>query len=71
MVPHPFRWGLEAANNRRRKGQVTERSRNILSQEIQREVPHLSLRSMMASGYQLPALPEIKLIPEFPSSLSQ
>lgn len=39
MVPHPFRWGLEAANNRRRKGQVTERSRNILSQEIQREVP--------------------------------
>ena len=39
MVPHPFRWGLEAANNRRRKGQVIERSRNILSQGIQREVP--------------------------------
>lgn len=67
MVAHPFRWVLEPVNNWRRRGQETERSGNIQSHEIQREVG----KSMMTFEYQHPELPEIKLIPELPCSLSQ
>lgn len=38
MVPHPFRCGLEPASIWKGRGQHTKRSRNIQSQEIEREV---------------------------------